>query len=87
MINNIFEQALLGILLKQVAVVELHQSLALAAKKNDLHSHIVSLVNLLTIVEGCNEIELSNISSTSICDYVARFKMESLLTKTASTED
>lgn len=87
MINNIFEQALLGVLLKQVAVVELHQELALNGKKNDLHTHIVCLVNLLTIVEGCNEIELSDISSASISDYVARFKMESLLIETINTKE
>lgn len=84
--NNIFEQALLGLLLKQVAVVEIHQNAALTGKKNDLQSHLVSLGNLLTIVEGCNELELSDITASTISEYVVRFKMESLLNKTVNNE-
>jgi hypothetical protein len=76
---KIFEQALLGLVLKQVAVIELQQTLALSNKKNELTQNIACLINLLMIVEGCNENELSAISSETINDYIDRIRMESLL--------
>lgn len=81
-----FQQALIAILIKQIIVVEQHQNLAYAGKKNDLYNNVACLVNIMGVVEGCNELELTDITPESIKDFVEKYNTEEMLKKSFSVE-
>lgn len=84
---RILDQALINLIINQIAIIETHQELAHQAKKNDLHNNIDSLGTIINIISASNDLKLSDVDSNAIAEHIAWVKTKNLLNKALNKEN